>query len=61
MSTELNDYNTIQNTNQDQKSKNQIDKRRKMAHTQAEKKRRDSIRKGYDDLQTMVPSCQSTG
>jgi MAX-like protein X len=60
MSTELNDYNTIQNTNQDQKSKNQIDKRRKMAHTQAEKKRRDSIRKGYDDLQTMVPSCQST-
>merc|ERR1711917_216510 len=35
--------------------------KRKQAHTQAEKKRRDSIRKGYDDLASMVPACRNTG
>ncbi|XP_075436527.1 max-like protein X [Ascaphus truei] len=32
--------------------------RRRRAHTQAEQKRRDSIKKGYDDLQSIVPTCQ---
>ncbi|GAB1601082.1 max-like protein X isoform X1 [Argonauta hians] len=32
--------------------------RRREAHTQAEQKRRDAIKKGYDDLQTIVPKCQ---
>ncbi|XP_029013897.1 max-like protein X [Betta splendens] len=32
--------------------------RRRQAHTQAEQKRRDAIKKGYDDLQSIVPTCQ---
>lgn len=32
--------------------------RRREAHTQAEQKRRDAIKKGYEDLQHMVPTCQ---
>lgn len=32
--------------------------RRREAHTQAEQKRRDAIKKGYEDLQYLVPSCQ---
>ncbi|XP_018620118.1 max-like protein X isoform X1 [Scleropages formosus] len=32
--------------------------RRRQAHTQAEQKRRDAIKKGYDDLQLIVPTCQ---
>ena len=32
--------------------------RRREAHTQAEQKRRDAIKKGYDELQMLVPSCQ---
>ncbi|KAJ8344714.1 hypothetical protein SKAU_G00289070 [Synaphobranchus kaupii] len=32
--------------------------RRRQAHTQAEQKRRDAIKKGYDDLQSAVPTCQ---
>uniref|UniRef100_A0A8C2HBU7 Max-like protein X n=1 Tax=Cyprinus carpio TaxID=7962 RepID=A0A8C2HBU7_CYPCA len=31
--------------------------RRRQAHTQAEQKRRDAIKKGYDDLQSIVPTC----
>lgn len=34
--------------------------RRREAHTQAEQKRRDAIKKGYDSLQDLVPSCQHT-
>lgn len=34
--------------------------RRREAHTQAEQKRRDAIKKGYDSLQELVPSCQLT-
>ncbi|CAH3158599.1 unnamed protein product, partial [Porites evermanni] len=30
---------------------------RRFAHSAAEQKRRDAIRKGYDDLQTIVPTC----
>lgn len=32
--------------------------RRREAHTQAEQKRRDAIKKGYDGLQELVPTCQ---
>ncbi|XP_078450039.1 max-like protein X isoform X2 [Lampetra planeri] len=31
--------------------------RRRQAHTQAEQKRRDAIKKGYEDLQAIVPTC----
>ncbi|XP_044008611.1 max-like protein X isoform X2 [Aphidius gifuensis] len=34
--------------------------RRREAHTQAEQKRRDAIKKGYDSLQDLVPTCQHT-
>lgn len=34
--------------------------RRREAHTQAEQKRRDAIKKGYDELQYIVPTCQQT-
>jgi len=36
------------------------DKRRE-AHTQAEQKRRDSIKKGYDELQRLVPTINNAG
>jgi MAX-like protein X len=32
--------------------------RRREAHTAAEQKRRDAIKRGYEDLQHMVPTCQ---
>lgn len=32
--------------------------RRREAHTQAEQKRRDAIKRGYDTLQDLVPTCQ---
>lgn len=32
--------------------------RRREAHTQAEQKRRDAIKRGYDSLQDLVPTCQ---
>ncbi|XP_048580345.1 max-like protein X isoform X2 [Nematostella vectensis] len=31
---------------------------RRFAHSVAEQKRRDAIKKGYDDLQSIVPTCQ---
>ncbi|XP_017771549.1 PREDICTED: max-like protein X isoform X2 [Nicrophorus vespilloides] len=34
--------------------------RRREAHTQAEQKRRDAIKKGYDMLQELVPTCQQS-
>lgn len=34
--------------------------RRREAHTQAEQKRRDAIKKGYDSLQELVPTCQQS-
>ncbi|CAH0383314.1 unnamed protein product [Bemisia tabaci] len=34
--------------------------RRREAHTQAEQKRRDAIKKGYDSLQDLVHTCQHT-
>lgn len=45
----------------DNKSSTQSYKeRRREAHTQAEQKRRDAIKKGYDTLQEMVPTCLQT-
>ncbi|XP_047403245.1 max-like protein X isoform X1 [Sciurus carolinensis] len=35
--------------------------RRRRAHTQSEQKRRDAIKRGYDDLQTIVPTCLAAG
>jgi len=45
---------------EDSDSKNSISykERRREAHTAAEQKRRDAIKKGYDSLQGLVPSCQ---
>lgn len=34
--------------------------RRREAHTQAEQKRRDAIKKGYDSLQELVPMKQQS-
>ncbi|KXJ75901.1 hypothetical protein RP20_CCG010531 [Aedes albopictus] len=34
--------------------------RRRSAHSQAEQKRRDAIKRGYDSLQELVPTCQQT-
>ncbi|XP_011876081.1 PREDICTED: max-like protein X [Vollenhovia emeryi] len=34
--------------------------RRREAHTQAEQKRRDAIKRGYESLQDLVPACQHT-
>eukprot|EP00088_Acartia_fossae_P007033 TRINITY_DN13270_c0_g1_i1.p1 TRINITY_DN13270_c0_g1~~TRINITY_DN13270_c0_g1_i1.p1 ORF type:complete len:212 (-),score=46.04 TRINITY_DN13270_c0_g1_i1:175-810(-) len=34
--------------------------RRREAHTAAEQKRRDAIKKGYDTLQSLVPTCQQS-
>lgn len=34
--------------------------RRREAHTQAEQKRRDAIKKGYDSLQSLLPTCQQS-
>ncbi|KAI0215086.1 Max-like protein X [Lamellibrachia satsuma] len=34
--------------------------RRREAHTHAEQKRRDAIKKGYDELQSIVPTCQQS-
>jgi len=43
---------------QESHSDNDKKQRRKEAHTQAEKKRRDSIRRGYDELAELVPACR---
>lgn len=32
--------------------------RRRSAHTFAEQKRRDAIKRGYEELQNIVPTCQ---
>nr|CAG4638827.1 EOG090X0H9E [Cyclestheria hislopi] len=42
----------------DGKSTMSYKERRREAHTQAEQKRRDAIKKGYDLLQDLVPTCQ---
>ncbi|KAG8201166.1 hypothetical protein JTE90_028825 [Oedothorax gibbosus] len=42
----------------DQRSTLSYKERRREAHTQAEQKRRDAIKRGYEDLQSLVPTCQ---
>ena len=42
----------------DNKSTKSYKERRREAHTQAEQKRRDAIKKGYSSLQDLVPTCQ---
>jgi len=42
----------------DCKSTKSYKERRREAHTQAEQKRRDAIKKGYSSLQELVPTCQ---
>ena len=34
------------------------EERRRLSHTAAEQKRRNAIKRGYDDLQAIVPSCE---
>jgi len=41
-------------------SPNNYKERRREAHMQAEQKRRDAIKKGYDFLHDLVPTCQQT-
>lgn len=57
------------NTSQNDEDDDEVDiknsplsykERRREAHTQAEQKRRDAIKKGYDTLQELVPTCQQT-
>lgn len=51
----------VDNEDEDCKSSSlSLKERRREAHTQAEQKRRDAIKKGYDSLQELVPSCQQT-
>ncbi|XP_017874288.1 PREDICTED: max-like protein X [Drosophila arizonae] len=45
-------------TNSNSNSSLSYKERRRSAHTQAEQKRRDAIKKGYDSLQELVPRCQ---
>jgi MAX-like protein X len=49
---------TTEEEDSDQKSAVSYRERRREAHTQAEQKRRDAIKKGYEDLQHLVPKCQ---
>lgn len=48
---------TSEDDDSDQKSLSYRERRRE-AHTQAEQKRRDAIKRGYEDLQHLVPKCQ---
>ena len=41
----------------DSKQSQTYRERRREAHTAAEQKRRDAIKKGYDTLQELVPTC----
>ncbi|KAH7640877.1 max-like protein x [Dermatophagoides farinae] len=56
---DLTSMDTSDDDDSDQKSNNNnsYKERRREAHTQAEQKRRDAIKKGYEDLQLLVPSC----
>ena len=48
---------TTDDEDSDHKSSISYKERRREAHTQAEQKRRDAIKKGYEDLQHLVPTC----
>ncbi|CAB4064600.1 MLX [Lepeophtheirus salmonis] len=49
--------NATDDEDSDSKSNLSYRERRREAHTQAEQKRRDAIKKGYDFLQDLVPTC----
>lgn len=49
---------TTDEEDSDHKSTTSYKERRREAHTYAEQKRRDAIKRGYEDLQTLVPTCQ---
>jgi MAX-like protein X len=49
---------TTEDSDSDHKSATKYKERRREAHTQAEQKRRDAIKRGYEDLQSLVPKCQ---
>ncbi|CAG7819447.1 unnamed protein product [Allacma fusca] len=51
-------HNSDDDDDSDGKSSVSYKERRREAHTQAEQKRRDAIKKGYDWLQELVPMCQ---
>lgn len=49
---------TTEDDDSDHKSAVSYKERRREAHTQAEQKRRDAIKHGYESLQHLVPKCQ---
>jgi len=51
---------TTDDDDSDSKNSATYKERRREAHTAAEQKRRDAIKKGYDSLQELVPTCQQT-
>jgi len=51
-------HNTDDEDSESGRSSLSYKERRREAHTQAEQKRRDAIKKGYDHLQELVPTCQ---
>jgi len=53
-------HNTEDEDSDNKSSTISYKERRREAHTQAEQKRRDAIKKGYDSLQDLVPTCQHT-
>ncbi|XP_067012147.1 max-like protein X isoform X2 [Anabrus simplex] len=53
-------HNTDDEDSDNKSSAISYKERRREAHTQAEQKRRDAIKKGYDSLQDLVPTCQQT-
>ena len=52
--------NVTDDDDSDSKNSQSYKERRREAHTAAEQKRRDAIKKGYDSLQELVPQCQQT-
>lgn len=48
---------TTDDEDSDHKSTTSYKERRREAHTMAEQKRRDAIKKGYEELQALVPTC----
>jgi len=54
------DIGTDEDSENENKNSQTYKERRREAHTAAEQKRRDAIKKGYDSLQELVPHCQTT-
>ena len=52
--------NVTDDDDSDSKNSQSYKERRREAHTAAEQKRRDAIKKGYDSLQELVPHCNQT-